>query len=170
MAAAIQRTAPGHPRPGSGSTDAQARRAEPPQSDGLCPHPLRLPPEEHVMAPHQDHPNGASEPVSQPLLVLQQPHPSAASPHAAVSPAALAPGTPPPPAREVPHLHMHQQATNNKISVYTSKACAPVYQQHKYKSQKQEHFTYLYDRMPPQEATPCRGPSGSPLPHMGTGG
>jgi hypothetical protein len=68
MAVAIQRTARGHPRPGSGSTGAQARRAELPQSDGLCPHPLRLPPEEHVMTPHQDHPNGASEPVSQPPL------------------------------------------------------------------------------------------------------
>ena len=122
------------------------------------------------MTLHQDHPNGASEPVSQPLLVLQQPHPSAVSPLAAVPPAALAPGIPPPPAHEVPHLHIHQQTTNKGISVYTSKACALVYQQHKNKSQKQEHFTYLDDRMPPQEAAPCRGPSGSPLPHMGIGG
>jgi hypothetical protein len=60
--------------------------------------------------------------------------------------------------------------TNNEISVSTSKPCALAYQQHKYKSQRQEHFTYLDDRMPPQEAAPCRGPSRSPLPHTGTGG
>jgi hypothetical protein len=63
-----------------------------------------------------------------------------------------------------------KQTTNKDISIYTSKAGALVYQQHKYKSQKQEHFTYLDGRMPPQEAAPCQGPPGSPLPHMGTGG
>jgi hypothetical protein len=121
-------TAPGTPRPGSGSTCPQARLGKPSQNDGQDPHLLRLPPEEHAMAPHQGHPSGASAPVSQPLLVPQQPHPSAASLHAAVSPAARAPGTPPPHAREVPHLHKHQQATNNDISVYTSKTCTLVYQ------------------------------------------
>jgi hypothetical protein len=64
MAAAIQHTAPGSPHPGSGSTCAQARLTEPSQSDGLYPHALRLPPAEHVMAPHQGHPSGASAPVS----------------------------------------------------------------------------------------------------------
>jgi hypothetical protein len=65
------------------------------------------------MAPHQGHPSGASAPVSQALLILQQPHPSDAALHAAVSPAlaALALGTPPPLAHEVPNMHMHQ--TNN---------------------------------------------------------
>jgi hypothetical protein len=170
MAAATQHTDPGYPRPGYGSTGALAHLAEPSGTDGRYPRPLPLLPAEHAKVPHQDHPNGASEPVSRPLLVLQQPHPSAVSPLAAVPPAALAPGIPPPPAHEVPHLHIHQQTTNKGISVYTSKAGALVYQQHKNKSQKQEHFTYLDDRMPPQEAAPCRGPSGSPLPHMGIGG
>jgi hypothetical protein len=112
MAAITQHTAPGAPRPGYASTCPQARLAEPSQSDGLHPHQLPLLPEERAKVPHQDHPNGASVPVSQPLLVLQPPHPSAASLHAAVSPAALAPGTHPPPGREVPHLHKHQ--TSNK--------------------------------------------------------
>ena len=66
------------------------------------------------MAPHQGHPSGASAPVSRPLLVPQQPHPSDAALYAAVSPAlaALAPGTHPPHAREVPHLHKHQTSNN----------------------------------------------------------
>jgi hypothetical protein len=113
MAAAIQHTAPGHPRPGSGSTDALAHLAAPSRNDGLHPHPLRLPPAEHAMAPHQGHPSGASAPVSQ-VLLLQQPHPSDASHPALVCPAQAAPvpGPCPPLAHEVLHLHKHQ--TNNK--------------------------------------------------------
>jgi hypothetical protein len=42
--------------------------------------PLRLPPEEHVMAPHQGHQIGASSPVSRALLVAPQPHPVRLSP------------------------------------------------------------------------------------------
>jgi hypothetical protein len=75
MAAITQHTAPGTPRPGYASTCPQARLAEPSQSDGLYPHPLRLPPAEHVTAPHQGHPSGASAPVSR---VLADP-PAAAS-------------------------------------------------------------------------------------------
>jgi hypothetical protein len=69
MAAATQHTDPGHPRPGYGSTGALAHLSKPSGSDGLYPHPLRLPPEEHVMAPHQGHQSGASAPVSQVLLL-----------------------------------------------------------------------------------------------------
>jgi hypothetical protein len=136
MAAATQHTDPGYPHPGYGSTGALAHPAKPSGNDERYPRPLPLLLAEHAKVPHQDHPNGASEPVSLPLLALQQPHPSAVSPLAAVPPAALAPGIPPPPAREVPHLHIHQQTTNKGISIYTSKAGPLVYQQHKYKSQK----------------------------------
>jgi hypothetical protein len=113
MAAAIPHTAPGHPHPGSGSTNALARPAAPSRNDGLHPHPLRLPPAEHAMAPHQGHPSGASAPVSQ-VLLLQQLHPSDASHPALVCPAQAAPvpGPCPPLAHEVLHLHKHQ--TNNK--------------------------------------------------------
>jgi hypothetical protein len=86
MVAVIQCTAPGTPRPGSRSTCPQARPEKSSQNDGLDPHHLRLPPEEHEMAPHQGHPSGASVLVSRTLLVLQQPHPSDAALHAAVSP------------------------------------------------------------------------------------
>jgi hypothetical protein len=114
MAAVTQHTAPGTPRPGYDYTCPQAHLTTSSQNDGLGPHQLRLPPEEHAMTPHQGHPSGASAPVSWALLVPQQPHPSAASLHVAVSPAlaALAPETHPPPAHEVPHLHKHQ--TRNK--------------------------------------------------------
>jgi hypothetical protein len=112
MVAEIQCTAPGTPRPGSGSTCPQAHLEKPSQNDGLDPHLLRLPPEEPAMASRQGHPNGTSAPVSQALLVLQQSHPSNAALHAAVSPATLAPGTHPPHDHEEPHLHKHQ--TNNK--------------------------------------------------------
>jgi hypothetical protein len=98
MVAATQHTDPGHPHPGYGSTGALAHLAEPSGNDGRYPRPLPLLPAEHAQVPHQDHPNGASELVSLPLLVLQQPHPLAVSPLAAVPPAALAPGIPPPPA------------------------------------------------------------------------
>jgi hypothetical protein len=115
MVAVTQCTAPGTPHPGHESTCPQARLEAPSQTDGLNHHHLlRLPPEEHEMAPHQGHQSGASTPVSRALLVPQQPHPSDASLHAAVSPAlaALALGTHPPHAREVPNLHMHQTSNN----------------------------------------------------------
>jgi hypothetical protein len=114
MAAALPRTAPGTPRPGSGSTCAPAHPAEPSQSDGLYPHLLRRPSAEHVMAPHQGHPSGASAPASQVLLLPPQPHPSDASHPTGVYPAQAAPvpGPCPPPAHEELHLHKHQ--TNNK--------------------------------------------------------
>jgi hypothetical protein len=112
MVAAIQCTAPGTLRPGYGSTCPQAHPEKPSQNDGLDPHLLWLSPEEPAMVPHQGHPSGASAPVSQALLVLQQPHPSDAALHVAVSPTALAPGTHPPHDHEEPHLHKHQ--TNNK--------------------------------------------------------
>jgi hypothetical protein len=107
-------TAPGIPHPGCGSTCPQAHPAALPQNGGISPLSLlRLPPVEHVMAPHQGHQSGASAPVSRPLLVAQQPRPVDASLHAEVSPlAALAVYTAPPRAREVPNLHMHQ--TTNK--------------------------------------------------------
>jgi hypothetical protein len=75
MAAITQHTAPGTPRPGYASTCPQARPRKPSQTDGLNPHLLPLLPEEHAKVPHQDHPNSASVPISQPLLVLQPPHP-----------------------------------------------------------------------------------------------
>jgi hypothetical protein len=114
MAVITQHTTPGTPRPGYASTCPQARLAEPSQSDGLYPHPLRLPSAEHVMAPHQGHPSGASAPVSRVLLIPQQPHPSDASHPVVVCPALAAqvPGPCPPPAHEVLHLHKHQ--TSNK--------------------------------------------------------
>jgi hypothetical protein len=90
MAAVTRCTTPGTPRPGYGSTCPQARLEKPSQTDGLDHHHLRLPPEEHEMAPHQGHQNGASALVSRALLVPQQPRPSAASLHAAVSPALAA--------------------------------------------------------------------------------
>jgi hypothetical protein len=80
-------TAPGTPRPGYGSTCPQAGLEKPSRTDGLDHHHLWLLPEEHDMAPHQGHQNGASALVSRALVVPQQPHPSAASLHAAVSPA-----------------------------------------------------------------------------------
>jgi hypothetical protein len=104
-------TAPGIPHPGCGSTCPQAHPAALSQNGGISPLSLlRLQPVEHVMAPHQGHQNGASAPVSRPLLVAQQPRPVDASLHAEVSPlAALAVYTAPPRAREVPNLHMHQK-------------------------------------------------------------
>jgi hypothetical protein len=117
MVAVTLCTVPGTPRPGYGSTCPQARPATPSQNDGVYhPNLLRLPPEEHVMAPHQGHQIGASSPVSRALLVPPQPHPVAASLHVEVSPALAEPTlyTTPPHAREVPNLHMHQ--TNNNRS------------------------------------------------------
>jgi hypothetical protein len=91
MVAVTRCTAPGTPRPGSGSTCPQACLGKPSQIDGLDPHHLLwLSPEEHAMAPHWGHPSGASAPVSRALLVLQQPHPSDATLHAAVSPSLAA--------------------------------------------------------------------------------
>jgi hypothetical protein len=93
----------------------------PSQNDDVYhPNPLRLLPEERVMAPHQGHQNDASAPVSRALLVAHQPHPADASLHAAVSPAltALALYTTLPCAREVPNLHMHQKATADHISIH----------------------------------------------------
>jgi hypothetical protein len=114
MAAATQHTAPGHPRPGYGSTGALAHLAEPSRTDGLHPHPLRLLPAEHAMAPHQGHHSGASAPVSQ-VLLLQQPHPSDASHPALVCPAQATPVPGPclPLAHEVLHLHNTKQTTSN---------------------------------------------------------
>jgi hypothetical protein len=85
------------------------------------------------MAPHQGHPSGASAPVSQALLVLQQPHPSDAALHAALSPAlaALAPGTHPPHAHEEPHLHKHQTSNKQMLSVSIHQTYALVHQKHK---------------------------------------
>jgi hypothetical protein len=104
-------TAPGIPHPGCESTCPQACPTALPQNDGVSPLALlRLPPAEHVMAPHQGHQSGASVPVSRPLLVAQQPRPMDTSIHMEVSPlAALAVYTAPPRAREVPNLHMHQK-------------------------------------------------------------
>jgi hypothetical protein len=123
MAAAIQHTAPGPPRPGSGSTGAQARRAEPSQSAGLCPHPLRLPPAEHVMARTRVIP---AAPLRRSL-------------GSCCSPSSCIPRTPRTPRGSVllrrhrclDHLHLPptrcyictntKQTTNKGISVYTSK-------------------------------------------------
>ena len=82
------------------------------------------------MAPHQGHQNGASALVSRALLVPQQPHPSAASLHAAVSPtlAALAPGTHPPHAHKEPHLHKHQTSNKQMLSVSIHQPYALVHQ------------------------------------------
>jgi hypothetical protein len=88
---------------------------------------LRSPPEEHVMAPHQGHQNGASSPVSQALLVAPQPHPTRVSLHVEVSPlAAPALCTTPPHAHEVPNLHIHKATTTDGISVYTSNICTGI--------------------------------------------
>jgi hypothetical protein len=77
MVAVTLYTVPGTPRPGYRSTCPQARPATPSQNDGVYhPHLLRLPSEEHVMAPHQGHQIGASSPVSRALLVPLQPHPA----------------------------------------------------------------------------------------------
>jgi hypothetical protein len=72
----------------------------------------------------------ASAPVSRALLILQQPHPSDAALHAMVSPAlaVLALGTPPPPAHEVPHLHMHQTSKQKMVSVSIHQTYTLVYQ------------------------------------------
>jgi hypothetical protein len=123
MVAPAQYTAPGTPRPGSESTCPQARLGIPSQSDGLNPHLLRLPPEEHEMAPHQGHPSGASAPVSRSCW----------------SPSSRIPRTPRTPRwslllsrhRCPDHVHLPptrcyictntKQATNKDISVYTSK-------------------------------------------------
>jgi hypothetical protein len=81
MVAVTLYTVPGTPRPGYGSTCPQARPATPSQNDGVYhPNLLRLPPEEHVMAPHQGHQIGASSPVSQALQVPRSLIPSRLSP------------------------------------------------------------------------------------------
>jgi hypothetical protein len=121
-------TAPGIPHPGCGSTCPQARPAALPQNGGVSPLSLlRLPPVEHVMAPHQGHQSGASAPVSQPCW----------------SPSSLIPWMPLSTWRSPLSLHrrsiqLHlaparcqictctKQQTNNDISVYTSNICTSI--------------------------------------------
>jgi hypothetical protein len=110
-------TAPGTPRPGCVSTCPQARPITPSPDDGVYHQNLLwLPPEEHVMALHQDCRTGASSLPSQALLVTPWPHLADASLHVTVSPSLVEPAlsVAPPRAREVPRLHMHK--TPNKRS------------------------------------------------------
>jgi hypothetical protein len=132
MLAVTRCTAPGTPHPGYGSTCPQARLETPSQNDEIYhPTPLRLLPEEHVMAPHQGHQNGASSPVSRALLVPPQPHLAVASRHVEVTPlAAPAVYITPPHAREVPNMHMHQKNKQQMISVSIHQTCTLVYQNH----------------------------------------
>jgi hypothetical protein len=86
MVAVTLYTVPGTPRPGYESTCPQARPTTSSQNGGVYhPNLLRLPPEEHGMAPHLGHQIGASSPISQALLVPPQPHLVAAFLHAEVS-------------------------------------------------------------------------------------
>jgi hypothetical protein len=121
MVAAPPRTAPGSSHPGSMSTCPQARPATPSPDDGVYHQsPLRLPPEEHVMAPHQGHRTGTASLPSRALLVDPQ-HPPTATSLPAVIPPALAElvlAASPPHAREVPHLHMQKTTTTDSINIY----------------------------------------------------
>jgi hypothetical protein len=88
MVAAPPHTAPGSSRPGYASTCPQAHPATPSPDDEVCHQsPLRPPPEERVMAPHQGHRTDASSLPSRALLVTPWHHPADVSLHATVSPA-----------------------------------------------------------------------------------
>jgi hypothetical protein len=80
MVAAPPHTAPGSSHPGYASTCPQAHPATPSPDDSVChQNPLRLPPEERVMAPHLGHRTDASSLPSQAQLVAPRHPPTDAS-------------------------------------------------------------------------------------------
>jgi hypothetical protein len=121
MVVVLLYTAPGTPHPRCISTCPQACPTTPSLDDGVYhQNQLRPPSEERVMAPHQGRRTGASLLPSRALLVTPRPHPADTSLHAEVSPALaeLVLSTTPPRAHEVPHLHMQQTTTTDRISIY----------------------------------------------------
>jgi hypothetical protein len=121
MVAVTLHTAPGNSRPGCASTCPQSHLVEPSPDDGICHYnPLRLLPEERVMALHQGHHTNASLlPASAPLVTLRHP-PANASLPVVVSLALDEPmlSASLPHTREVPHLYMQKTTTKDSISIY----------------------------------------------------
>jgi hypothetical protein len=117
------------------------------------------------MALHRDRRTGASSLPSRALLVAPWPHPADASRHAAVSPALVEPAlsATPPCAREVPHLHMQQTTTADRISIYITYIWTDISKHNINQKHTQTQHTSMIKNLPkrqhhvwvPRKSTPA---------------